>query len=281
MGAGVVQLAPRETQHGEGVALVDELPLRRASTLNLLRLHVRGAAVPFRSIRELVMRASPVPTKLSCILINVGGRPLAEAAPAEELRQVREAISAVPIIVLSDNEDYDEIATAFRCGVRGFIPASLEPGVAMEALKLVQAGGTYFPVVALMGPRRKLLGEAACRGGQAQENGHLCSPRELAVLRLLVQAKTNKEIAREPTMEESTVKVHVWHIMKKLDVANRTEAALRAHALGILARNNSLDPREMQSGIGHAPGRARSGRENPAAANPGSASAVLPLGIPT
>jgi DNA-binding NarL/FixJ family response regulator len=141
--------------------------------------------IPFRSIGELVVRATSATGALSCVLISVGGCPLAEAAPAEQLRQLREATSAVPVVVLSDREDYDEVAVAFRRGVRGFIPASLELGVAMEALKLVQAGGTYFPVGPLIGPRRKSLAEAACQGAPARDTGHHWSPRQLSVLRLL------------------------------------------------------------------------------------------------
>jgi DNA-binding NarL/FixJ family response regulator len=229
-----------EGRRRHGVALIDELPLRRACTLNLLRQHVRESAVPFRSVTEFLLRSAPTAENLSCVLISIGGRSLAEAALAEQIERLNGAL-ATPIVVLSDREEYDEIVAAFRLGVRGFIPGSLEPDVAIEALRLVQAGGTYFPASALIGYCRKAPVEREPRVAEPREQACRWPPRQLAVLRHLVQGKANKEIARALKMEESTVKVHVWHIMKKLDAANRTEAALRAHELGILP-GDQLEP---------------------------------------
>ena len=225
--------ARNEGRRRHGIALIDELPLRRACTLNLLRQHVRESAVPFRSVTEFLLRAAPTAEDLSCVLVNIGGRSLVETALAEQIERLNAAMGT-PIVVLSDREEYDEIVAAFRLGVRGFIPGSLEPDVAIEALRLVQAGGTFFPAGALIGFCRKPSVEREPRATEPREHACRWPPRQLAVLRLLVQGKANKEIARALKMEESTVKVHVWHIMKKLDAANRTEAALRAHELGIL-----------------------------------------------
>ena len=225
--------ARNEGRRRHGIALIDELPLRRACTLNLLRQHVRESAVPFRSVTEFLLRAAPTAEDLSCVLVNIGGRSLVETALAEQIERLNAAMGT-PIVVLSDREEYDEIVAAFRLGVRGFIPANLEPDVAIEALRLVQAGGTFFPAGALIGFCRKPLVEREPRATEPREQACRWPPRQLAVLRHLVQGKANKEIARALKMEESTVKVHVWHIMKKLDAANRTEAALRAHELGIL-----------------------------------------------
>jgi DNA-binding NarL/FixJ family response regulator len=69
---------------------------------------------------------------------------------------------------------------------------------------------------------------AADPGERRDRGGQNWPPRQLAVLRLLVQGKANKEIARSLSMQESTVKVHVREIMRKLQAANRTEAALLA-----------------------------------------------------
>jgi DNA-binding NarL/FixJ family response regulator len=225
--------ARHEGRRRNGVALIDELPLRRACILNLLRQSGREAALPFRSVTEFLLRTAPTAEDLSCVLVNIGGRSLAEPALAEQVERLNGAVGT-PVIVLSDREEYDEIVAAFRLGVRGFIPASLEPDVAVEALRLVQAGGTYFPAGALIGYCRKPPAGREPRAAEPREPSCRWPPRQLAVLRLLVQGKANKEIARALKMEESTVKVHVWHIMKKLDAANRTEAALRAHELGVL-----------------------------------------------
>ena len=60
------------------------------------------------------------------------------------------------------------------------------------------------------------------------------SPRELEVLQLLTQGQTNREIAQNLTVSVSTVKIHVEHILAKLGVSDRTQAAVRAIQLGLL-----------------------------------------------
>jgi DNA-binding NarL/FixJ family response regulator len=69
---------------------------------------------------------------------------------------------------------------------------------------------------------------------QAEPASHALSDREVEVLRLLVAGKTNREIARELILSISTVKTHVEHVIAKLDVADRTQAAVKATRLGIV-----------------------------------------------
>lgn len=223
------------------VALVDELPLRRASTLHLLELHLQEPAVGLAGAAELVARARPLRNRLSCILLAVGGRSLDDATASHELRLIRDAFPAVPLAVLSDLETIHEVAAAFRLGARGLIPASLDPKVAVEALRLVQAGGSFFPAGALIGSRHRIARPQPVAMLRPDIGRERWPPRQLAVLRLLAQGRANKEIARTLGMEESTVKVHVWHIMRKLAAANRTEAALRAAELGIIGQDEPCE----------------------------------------
>ena len=102
-------------------------------------------------------------------------------------------------------------------GVRGYIPVSLPLEVAIEAIRLVEAGGVFVPASSLMAPSEGL-------------HGHFTG-RQAAVVEALCQGKANKRIAHELNMCESTVKVHVRNIMKKLHAKNRTEVALMANGL--------------------------------------------------
>ena len=113
--------------------------------------------------------------------------------------------------------------------MRGYIPTTLEPAVASIALQLVLAGGSFVPNSLV----EAIEEHDPCQGRPQLDNGRKArveglTPRQLEVLNLLVEAKPNKVIANELNMKESTVKVHVRHIMKKLGANNRTEAALLA-----------------------------------------------------
>ena len=120
-------------------------------------------------------------------------------------------------IVMSNIEDIELIRQALEQGVRGYIPVSLPLEVAVEAIRLVEAGGVYVPASSLMAPSEGL-------------HGHFTA-RQAAVVDALCKGKANKRIAHELNMCESTVKVHVRNIMKKLRAKNRTEVALIVNGL--------------------------------------------------
>ena len=218
------------------VALIDEFSLRRASTLNLLRRQGHENALSFGSTDELLAHIGGEVGSLSGVIICVGARSVAEPPVEAELQRSIAAVTPVPIVILSDRDESKEALTAFRYGVRGYIPTSLEPSLALEALRIVLAGGSFLPADMLIRARRHAPPDAALQSSHApnsMERRETWPPRQLAVLRLLAQGKANKEIARALEMEESTVKVHVRHIMRKLGATNRTQAALHARRLGL------------------------------------------------
>jgi DNA-binding NarL/FixJ family response regulator len=147
---------------------------------------------------------------------------------ALELLRVRlpEAIT----VVLADREDVAEVNRALAHGVRGYIPTSVECGVAVAALRLISAGGTFVPPDALRATTAKPDDQPEGER-QRRSDGPDLTPRELSVIDLLREGKPNKLIGRELEMQESTVKVHVRNILKKLKARNRTHAALVANRL--------------------------------------------------
>lgn len=130
----------------------------------------------------------------------------------------------VPCIVVSDTEDWDQAISAIEDGAQGFIPTSVSLDVAVQAVRLVEAGGTFIPAKMLI---------LSHRAREAHEgNGHAASlftVRQAAVLAALHQGRSNKQIAYQLQMSEGTVKVHVREIMKKVNARNRTEVVLRTH----------------------------------------------------
>lgn len=151
-----------------------------------------------------------------------------EAADHEIERLVKSS-QGIPVVVMSDDDDDAEaIVKSIELGARGFIPASVNLVVAVVAMHLVHAGGIYVPESILRSSRR-LLCEASNSG--KQEIHGFFTERQAAVVRALRQGKPNKIIAYELAMRESTVKVHIRNIMKKLKATNRTEVAFLTNTL--------------------------------------------------
>jgi DNA-binding NarL/FixJ family response regulator len=222
-------------RHGDNnirVGLIDERPLTRESLSYLLSTN--GPEFEFSSfsdVAELLEVHVGGREPLRLVLFNIGSAWASDEKVRVDIERLRTEIAETPVVLLTDCEDVRCISQAFRWGVRGYIATRLDPTVVIEALRLVQVGGTYLPA--------DLLVKALDVGPQSEaEKQHLKSiapqalasltPRQLEVLDRLRQGMTNKLIAYELQMQESTVKVHVRHIMKKLKATNRTQAALLA-----------------------------------------------------
>jgi DNA-binding NarL/FixJ family response regulator len=237
-------LSGADCDHDPGIALIDAFPLRRASTLQLLRAHFHEGAQQFASATEFLTKASTGADTTSVVVVCVGWRSVADAPLLEHLQLIRRAFPTLPMIVLSDREGVAEVVAAFREGVQGYIPTSLPPRLVVHAIRIVLAGGTFYPADALIRARLLIRPEIERAPGLPQvtaEHREQWPPRQLAVLCLLAQSKPNKQIAQTLMIEEGTVKVHIRQIMRKLGVANRTQAALAARRLGIpTACNDTL-----------------------------------------
>src|SRR5690606_25215554 len=109
-------------------------------------------------------------------------------------------------------------------GVHGFIPSSVDIDVCIEAIGLAIAGGQFVPASSVLA-MRGLLG-STCSPRKVSSNSSFTA-RQAAVAEGLRRGKANKAIARELDLCESTVKVHIRNIMKKLGATNRTEVACK------------------------------------------------------
>lgn len=147
----------------------------------------------------------------------------------EALRALRQRYDEPAIVVLSAEENPALIVQAIDEGAAGFIPKTSSHAVMMAALRLVLAGGTYLPPHALLGST-----SPAAQAQQASGDvlGEL-TPRQVETLRLAMQGKANKVIAREMDVSEATVKAHLSASFRALGVHNRTEAVFSAARLGL------------------------------------------------
>ena len=209
------------------IALIDPKPLTRRSIAEMLANALPDyMTLTAASCEELLaLTSSP-----HLIIVYIRSAGVTDAFVQEALELVRLRLPDARVIVLSDRDDVRNINEALSCGARGYIPTSVEAEVAFAALTLIEAGGTYIPVHERRSATGKPdIGVEGDRRGLPVELD--LTPRELSVLDLLREGKPNKLIAAGLNMEESTVKVHVRNILKKLRAANRTEAASIANRL--------------------------------------------------
>ena len=164
------------------------------------------------------------------LIIGLGTLALSCSWFDRQVDWIRAIRADIPIVAILDaDEEVESAATPLDMRLQGCISTSSSIGVAAAAVQLVAAGGLYFPRAA--GKIEPLAGVALCNAeSQARSSPLLArlTPRERAVLQLLEQGMANKIIAYRLSLSQSTVKAHVHSIISKLNVRNRTEAAVRA-----------------------------------------------------
>jgi DNA-binding NarL/FixJ family response regulator len=134
------------------------------------------------------------------------------------------AAPQIPILVAAECDDPRRAHAILNAGARGFLPTSHSLKVLMGALERILAGGTYVPLALTETPPSAPLPRSE---GPWRE----LTRRQRDVLALISEGKPNKLIADALNMSESTVKAHVKQIIRRLNVANRTQAALLATRL--------------------------------------------------
>ena len=158
------------------------------------------------------------------VLLDLG---LPDSSGMAGLQRLREAAPTVAIVVLSADDRPETVLGAIDRGAAGFISKSADSAAFSAALRCVLDGRVHLPAQAL-----RQACAAAPRGPAADEDLGL-SPRQLEVLRLLVEGRSNKLIMRELSLSESTVKTHLQAIFRRLDVGSRTQAVVAAARLGL------------------------------------------------
>jgi DNA-binding NarL/FixJ family response regulator len=162
-----------------------------------------------------------MPYLVALVLLCAGSSPRDVEEIDRLLQLASPSVGYAPSILISDVEDADRIIDALDQGARGYIPTSVSLDVAIGAMRLVRAGGLYIPASSLMAARRS----ADSATSKQNDNSLRLTARQAEVAKALRRGTANKVIAYELGMCESTVKVHVRNIMRKLKARNRTEVA--------------------------------------------------------
>jgi DNA-binding NarL/FixJ family response regulator len=209
------------------VALVGGRRLRElclARFLELSGVRIRIGAV--ENLREDLARSDGA---IDVVVIDTGDHSCRDPAITIIFAALGDVLPASRVVVISDRDDWSAVLDALTLGVRAYFPSSLDPEILLETLRFVQRGGTFIPhdVLIKASAHRKRKPSAELRRVE------MCglTPSEQRVLELLRKGQSNKVIARELNIGESTVKVHVRRIMRKLHAGNRTQAALVAQQM--------------------------------------------------
>jgi len=144
----------------------------------------------------------------------------------EALKEIRRNAPETAIVVISASEDNRTARMILAAGVKGYIPKRSEVRVLNNALKLILDGGTYVPPMLIDNPQTN----TAAR----RNTPKTLTTRQSQVLDLIAQGKSNKQIAYDMGVSESTVKLHINALLRSLHVSNRTQAVVTAQKMGII-----------------------------------------------
>ena len=158
----------------------------------------------------------------------------------DALPALRQAAPRACILVLTVSEDAQDLATALRNGASGYLLKTMEGDALSQAIRRAMQGEhVVAPEMTgkLVAAYRHAAGSAPATvpSGPAVATSPLASlsPRELEILRGIAAGDSNKEIARKLLIAETTVKIHVQHILRKLAVSSRVHAAVMATESGL------------------------------------------------
>jgi DNA-binding NarL/FixJ family response regulator len=211
-------------------ALIDSRPLTRISIANLLTtLSDEFVILPYSNIDEFVTRYLELPFKVEMVVFNLGSARISENHISKGILRLKLELPDLPFVFLSDHDELGDIMDAIQIGARGYISSVFNPSTVIQSLRLVMEGGAFIPHNVLL----EITEKTAIQRGEERPKGARIDPpglqdltsRELEVFELVRRGKSNKIIAYELGVQESTVKVHTRKIMTKLKAINRTHAA--------------------------------------------------------
>lgn len=209
------ELAP-EDQYT--IILIDDHPMLRSGVKQLIslepQLKVIGEASSGQQGIELAEKLDPDLILLDLNMPGMNG--------LETLDQLRTRTLSGRVVVFSVSNHEDDVISALKRGADGYLLKDMEPEDLLRSLHQAAAGQVVLsealtPVLA-----------ASLRESRpsSERNVQQLTPRECDILKLIAQGLPNKMIARKLMITESTVKVHVKHLLKKMKLKSRVEAAV-------------------------------------------------------
>jgi DNA-binding NarL/FixJ family response regulator len=202
------------------VLIADDHPLFRDALRQVVQATLPDHAISEANTFEGAMAAA-AGDQLDLILLDINMPGMNGFAG---LISLRNHVPATPVVVVSADESRESVSQAMTLGASGFIPKSLEREHMIAAVRMVLNGEVFVPA-------HDSLAIAAGHGAEEtafRQGYETLTGQQRKVLEMLVAGKSNKVIAYEMDVTESTVKAHVSAILRKLHVHSRTQAVLNA-----------------------------------------------------
>jgi DNA-binding NarL/FixJ family response regulator len=209
------------------ILLVDDHALIRDALRGVLKELAPDAAVLEAADSRQAMQLVKANLDLHLILLDLN---LPDRDGFSILADLRTHYATMSCVVLSASQDRGSIVKAMDLGVLGFIPKTSPREVMVNALRLIFSGGIYIPPEAL--PRSEAARPPAVSACPASPAALGLTARQVEVLALMMQGKSNKAISRILDVAEPTVKHHVTAILKALKVTSRIEAVIAVGGFG-------------------------------------------------
>jgi two-component system nitrate/nitrite response regulator NarL len=202
------------------VVLVDDHSLCRRGLTELLThrydITVVGATGNVKELSELLREHNP-----DLLVMDLRMEPLDGLSV---LAQIRKEGHETPVVILTMSDSEADLASALRAGVRGYLLKDMAPDDVADAIRRVAAG----EMVVAPAMTVKMIGilQHGQREKETKTSLTQLTEREREILQLLARAESNKAIARILGISNDTVKQHVRHILTKLHLTSRVEAAV-------------------------------------------------------
>lgn len=213
------------------VLLVDDHTLFRSGIKALLQrqedFEVVGEAGDGLEGLKRAKSLQPDVVLLDLHMPGIGGR--------EAVKLLSEEVPACNVLLLTVSEDAEDLIETIRAGARGYLLKNIETDFLLNAIRSAARGES---VVSPQMTGKLMMGVRMSKEGVAQEDDkEKLSPREKEIIALLAKGVSNKEMANTLNVAESTVKIHVQNILKKLHLTSRVQAAVYAVEHGLVQKD--------------------------------------------
>lgn len=224
------------------VLIADDHALLREGLRKILELEddivVVGEAVDGADVVEKARALCP-----DVVLMDIN---MPKGGGLAATRAICATLPGVAVIVLTIHDDEEYIIELFHAGAKGYLLKDVDPSRLVEAIRRVHDGETFIPpnlvakVFQQFHRNSGRMSEPESPGPaetQPRASFEPLTERELEILQQIVEGHTNKEIAQTLFISEKTVKNHVTNILRKLDLSDRTQAAVFAIRNGLVRVN--------------------------------------------
>jgi two-component system, NarL family, nitrate/nitrite response regulator NarL len=222
------------------IAIVSQSEIRREGLRKILEeqsFAIHGAAQSYDELEPLTVEEDYIPI----VII--------EAECDEEslaiCRTLHDRWPEWRIVILAHGVESRLVAEAFQAGTYGYISHEISCASLTEVLKLISLGEKLIPSQVIF-DLANLASQSTVSDEEARLEDVNLSNREIEILRSLIRGEPNKIISRQLAITEATVKVHVKSILRKLNVMNRTQAAIWAMSRGLTS-----NPPRTSNGVTH------------------------------